>query len=68
LVKNQVWKKYKKILLALQIPLYSKSESKNLFKLYLDKLRLGKEDRRDEAELYTKSMQDAEESIKESDG
>ena len=47
---------------------YSKAESKKLLKLYLDKLGFSKEDIRDEVELYTKSMQYDEESIKESDG
>ena len=47
---------------------YSKSESKQLFKLYLDRLGLSKEGIKDEVELYMKSMQDDEESIKESDG
>ena len=47
---------------------YSKAESKKLLKLYLDKLGFSKEDIRDEVELYTESMQDDEESIKESDG
>ena len=46
--------------------IYSKSESKQLFKLYLDRLGFSKEDIRDEVELYTNSMQDYEESIKES--
>ena len=48
--------------------IYSKGESKQLFKLYLGKLGFSKEDIRDEVELYTESMQDDEESIKESDG
>ena len=47
---------------------YSKAESKKLLKLYLDKLGFSKEDIRDEVELYTESMQEDEESIKESDG
>ena len=47
---------------------YNKGESKQLFKLYLDRLGFSKEGIRDEVELYTKSMQDAEDSIKESDG
>ena len=50
------------------IYIYSKSQSKQLFKLYLDRLGFSKEGIRDEVELYTKSMQDDEESIKESDG
>jgi len=48
--------------------IYSKGESKQLFKLYLGKLGFSKEGIRDEVQLYTKSMQDDEESIKESDG
>jgi hypothetical protein len=48
--------------------MYSKSESKQLFKLYLDRLGFSKGGMRDEVELYTKSMQDDELSIKESDG
>ena len=48
--------------------IYSKGESKQLFKLYLGKLGFSKEDIRDEVDLYTKSMQDDEEFIKESDG
>jgi len=48
--------------------LYSKSESKQLFKLYLDRLGFSKEDIRNEVELYMSSMQDNEESIKDSDG
>ena len=48
--------------------IYSKGESKQLFKLYLDRLGFSKEGIRDEVELYTKSMQDDEESVKESDG
>ena len=48
--------------------IYSKGESKQLFKLYLGKLGFSKEDIRDEVELYTESMQEDEESIKESDG
>ena len=48
--------------------MYSKSESKQLFKLYLDRLGFSKEDIRNEVELYTSSMQDNEESIKDSDG
>jgi hypothetical protein len=47
---------------------YNKGESKQLFKLYLDRLGFSKEGIRDEVELYTKRMQDDEESIKESDG
>jgi len=68
LVKIQSGKKYQKILLALKTPIYSKGESKQLFKLYLDRLGFTKEGIRDEVELYTKSMQEDEESIKESDG
>mgnify|MGYP001168899313 CR=1 FL=1 len=48
--------------------IYSKGESKQLFKLYLGKLGFSKEGIRDEVELYTESMQDDEEFIKESDG
>jgi len=48
--------------------IYSKGESKQLFKLYLDRLGFSKEGIRDEIELYTKSMQGDEESIKESEG
>ena len=48
--------------------IYSKGESKQLFKLYLDRLGFSKESIRDEVEIYTKSMQDDEASIKESDG
>jgi len=48
--------------------IYSKAESKKLLKLYLGKLGFSKEGIRDEVQLYTKSMQDDEESIKESDG
>ena len=48
--------------------IYSKSESKQLFNLYLDRLGFSKEDIKDEVDLYTNSMQDNEESIKESDG
>ena len=48
--------------------IYSKGESKQLFKLYLDRLGFSKGVIIDEVELYTKSMQDNEESIKESDG
>ena len=48
--------------------IYSKSESKQLFNLYLDRLGFSKEDIRDEVELYTNSIQDNVESIKESDG
>ena len=43
--------------------IYSKGESKQLFKLYLNRLGFSKEDIRDEVELYTE--QDDEESIKE---
>ena len=68
LVKLQNGKKYQKILLALKTPIYSQGESKQLFKLYLGKLGFSKEDIRDEVDLYTKSMQDDEEFIKESDG
>ena len=68
MVKVQSGEKYQKILLALRIPIYSKGESKQLFKLYLDKLGFSKEGIRDEIQLYTKSMQDHEESIKESGG
>ena len=68
LVKIQSGEKYQKILLALKTPIYSKGESKQLFKLYLGKLGFSKEDIRDEVELYTESMQEDEESIKESDG
>ena len=68
LVKLQSGKKYQKILLALKIPIYSKGESKQLFKLYLNRLGFSKEGIRDEVDLYTKSMQDDEEFIKESDG
>ena len=45
--------------------IYSKGESKQLFKLYLGKLGFSKEDIRDEVELYTESMQDDEEDRKE---
>ena len=48
--------------------IYSKGESKQLFKLYLDRLGFTKEGIRDEVERYTKCMQGDEESIKESDG
>ena len=48
--------------------IYSKGESKQLFKLYLDRLGFSNEGIRDEVELYTKSMRDDEESVKESDG
>ena len=48
--------------------IYSKGESKQLFKLYLDRLGFSKVVIIDEVELYTKSMQDNEASIKESDG
>jgi len=48
--------------------IYSKGESKKLFKLYLDRLGFSKKGIRDEVELYTKSMKDDEESTKESDG
>ena len=48
--------------------IYSKGESKQLFKLYLNRLGFSKEGIRDEVDLYTKSMQDDEEFIKESDG
>jgi hypothetical protein len=48
--------------------IYSKGESKQLFKLYLGKLGFSKEDIRDEVALYTESMQDDEEDRKESDG
>ena len=68
LVKLQSGKKYQKILLALKTPIYSKGESKQLFKLYLNRLGFSKEGIRDEVDLYTKSMQDDEEFIKESDG
>ena len=68
LVKLQNGKKYQKILLALKTPIYSKGESKQLFKLYLNRLGFSKEGIRDEVDLYTKSMQDDEEFIKESDG
>ena len=44
--------------------IYSKAESKQLFKLYLDKLGFSKEGIRDEVELYTESMQDDEEELK----
>ena len=65
LVKLQSGKKYQKILLALKTPIYSKGESKQLFKLYLGKLEFSKEDIRDEVEFYTEGMKDDEESIKE---
>ena len=68
MVKTQIGKKYQKIPLALKTSIYSKRESKQLFKLYLDRLGFSKEGISDEVELYTKSMQDDEESIKESDG
>ena len=68
MVKTQNGKKYQKILLALKTPIYSKGESKQLFKLYLDRLGFTKEGIRDEVALYTKSMQEDEKSIKESDG
>ena len=68
MVKLQNGKKYQKILLALKTPIYSKGESKQLFKLYLDRLGFSKEYIRDEVELYAKSMPGDEESIKESDG
>ena len=64
MVKVQSGEKYQKILLALRIPIYSKGESKQLFKLYLDRLGFSKEGIRDEVKLYTKSMQDNEESKK----
>ncbi len=48
--------------------IYSKGESKKLFKLYLDRLGFSIESIKDEVELYTKSMQDDEKSIKESYG
>ena len=48
--------------------IYSKGESKQLFTLYLDRLGFTKEGIRDEVALYTKSMQEDEKSIKESDG
>jgi len=48
--------------------LYSKGESKQLFKLYLDRIGFSKEGIRNEVELYTKSMQDDEESIEKSNG
>jgi hypothetical protein len=48
--------------------MYSKGESKKLFRLYLDRLGFSKEGIRDEIELYAKSMQEDEESIKKSDG
>ena len=48
--------------------IYNKGESKQLFKLYLDRLGFSKEGIRDEVEIYTKNMQDDEESIKGSDG
>ena len=38
--------------------IYSKGESKQLFKLYLGKLGFSKEDIRDEVELYTEAMQE----------
>ena len=47
---------------------YNKGESKQLFKLYLDRLGFSNEGIRDEIELYAKSMQEHEESIKVSDG
>jgi hypothetical protein len=48
--------------------IYSKGESKQLFTLYLDRLGFTKESIRDEVQLYTKSMQENEEPIKELDG
>ena len=44
--------------------IYSMAESKKLLKLYLDKLGFSKEDIRDEVELYTKSIEDDEDSMK----
>jgi len=38
--------------------IYSKGESKQLFKLYLGKLGFSKEDIRDEVELYAEAMQE----------
>ena len=69
LVKLQNGKKYQKILLALKTPIYIvRASQKQLFKLYLNRLGFSKEGIRDEVDLYTKSMQDDEEFIKESDG
>ena len=48
--------------------IYSKGESKRLFKLYLDRLGFSKEVIIDEVKLYAKSMQNDKESIKKSDG
>ena len=44
--------------------IYSKGESKQLFKLYLGKLGFSKEGIRDEVELYTESIEDDEDSMK----
>ena len=67
--KDPEWGKVSKDTFSTEdIYIYSKAESKKLLKLYLGKLGFSKKDIRDEVELYTESMQDDEEFIKESDG
>ena len=64
--KDPEWEKVSKDTFSTEDTyIYSKAESKKLFKLYLDKLGFSKEDIRDEVELYTEGMQDDEESIKD---
>ncbi len=67
--KNPEWEEVSKDTFSTEDTyIYSKGESKQLFTLYLDRLGFTKEGIRDEVQLYTKSMQENEESIKESDG
>jgi hypothetical protein len=67
--KNPEWEEVSKDTFSTEDTyIYSKGESKQLFTLYLDRLGFTKEGIRDEVELYMKSMQEDEESIKESDG
>ena len=67
--KNPEWEEVSKDTFSTEDTyVYSKGESKQLFKLYLDRRGFSKEAIRDEVELCTKSMQDDEGSIKESHG
>ena len=67
--KNLEWEEVSKDTFSTEDTyIYSKGESKQLLKLYLDRLGFSKEGIRDEVEIYTKSMLVDEESIKESDG
>ena len=67
--KDPEWEEVSKDTLSTEDTyIYSKGESKQLFKLYLDRLGFTKEGIRGEVALYTKSMQEDKKSIKESDG